>query len=214
MTIFAPIRTDDEVEDAVIATLRKWLPTYMSEVERQLGLTAGYYQRPFHSSYTVRTDFERWPEEMLPVVTVVAAGIDDDPLRSGRGKYRARYPIGIINTCSSSDDVTVRRYAARMGAAIRACVIQHQSLDGALDASLRGIDFVGSRNNELPSQDERSIRAYRQLFVVEVDDVLTRGAGPIAPDSVPPDPSTDPIPDWPTIPDIDHVVITRDVLDE
>jgi hypothetical protein len=177
VSIFGIIRVDDEVEDAVIETLRKWIPTYMSEVERQLDLEPGFYTRPFRSSYTARTDFEVWPEEMLPVVSVEGIAIEDDPKRDGRGSIRARYAIGVVNVCASNDAVYARQYAARLGAAIRAVLMQHQSLDAALDASVRGISFVGSRPNLLPSQDERTIRAYRQLFFVEVGNVLTRGAG-------------------------------------
>lgn len=212
MTVFGTIRTDDEVEDAVIATLRSWLPTYMSEVERQLSMTVGYYQRPFHSSFTNRTDYEVWPEEMMPVISIECIGVEDDPKRDGRGGIRARYAMGVANTCSSNDSVYVREYAARMGAAIRAALMQHQSLDLGLDGSVRGVSFIGSRNNLLASQDERTIRAYRQLFIVEVGDVLTRGAGPAAPDAVPPADPAVPIPDWPTVPDRNHVVVSSDVL--
>lgn len=214
MTIFGSIRVDDQVEDAVIATLRKWLPTYMSEVERQLGLTAGFYTRPFFSSYTARTDFEVWVEDMLPVVSVEGIAIEEDPSIDGRGQIRARYALGVVNVCSSNDALYARLYASRMGAAIRAALIQHQSLDAALGASVRGIIFGGSRPDLLSSQDERTIRAYRQLFVVEVGNVLTKRAGPAAPDAVPPDPSTSPIPDWPTVPDRAHVVLSTEVLDD
>src|SRR4051812_14790904 len=163
MTIFGSIRTDDSVEDAIIDVLRKWLPTYMSEVERQLSMTVGFHQRPFLSSYTPRSDFEVWPEDMMPVVSVEGIAIEDDPRRDGRGSMTGRFAMGVVNTCVSSDAIYVRRYAARMGAAIRAALLQHQSLELALGGNVRGISFVGSRNNLLSSQDERTIRAYRQL---------------------------------------------------
>lgn len=211
MTIFGPIHTDDQVEDAVLATLQKWLPTYMSEVERQLGLTVGYYQRPFESSYTARTDYEAWPEEMMPVVSVEGLVIEDDPRRDGRGMMSGKFAMGVTNTCVSNDSVYVRRYAARMGAAIRVAVMQHQSLDSALNGDILGIHYVGSRNNLLSSQDQRTIRGYRQLFVVEARNLLTRGVGPVAPDAVPPIDPTAPLPEWPTVPDRQHIIIGEDI---
>jgi hypothetical protein len=211
VTVFGTIRTDDEIEDAVIATLRKWLPTYIAEVERQLGLDVGFYQRPFHSSYTVRTDFEVWPEEMMPVVSVEAFTIESDPRRNGRGIMTGQFATGITNICASNNAVYVRSYAARMGAAIRAAVMQHQSLDAQLDGSVQGVSFLGSTNNLLASQDDRTIRAYRQVFVVEVADILTRGAGPAAPDVDPPDDPNEPVPDWGTV---ETVVTTLEKLDE
>lgn len=204
MSIFGTIISDDQVEDAVVAILQKWLPTYMSEVERQRGLVAGFYERPPASSYFVRSDFDKFPEDMLPALVITSGGIEDDPPREGRGQYRGGFQIGVSCVCASTDSLYARRFAYRMGAAVRALLIQHQSLDGALNGRLRGIDWVGGRNNELKSEDDRSIWAARQLFTVEVGDVLTRGGGPVAPDSTPlPDPTTP----WPDPKTIDSVKV-------
>lgn len=194
MSIFNDIVSDDQVEDAVIATLRRWLPTYMSEVERQRGVEPGFYARPTEGSFVVRTDFDKWPEEMLPLVIVISPGVDDDPARSGAGEYRGTFAIAVTCVVSSTDQTSTRRYAMRMGAAIRAALIQHQSLDQALEGKIGGVDWVGTRNNELPPEDDRSIWACRQLFAVQVNSILSRPAGPKTPE--PPD---EPIPDWPTV---------------
>lgn len=212
MTVFGRIVTDDQVEDAALATLSKWLPTYMSEVERQVGLDAGFYERPPAGSYTVRSRFDKWPEEMLPLVIVIATGVADDPAAEGRGKFRAEFEIGVACVVSSVDIPSSRRYANRMGAAVRAALVQHQSLDQAIEGSVRGVDWLGERNNELPQPEpgERTIWANRQLFNVEVGDVLTKAAGPIAPDPLP-DPTT-PWPDDPTVDTIDDVDITLEKI--
>lgn len=206
MSVFGRIITDDQVEDAVLATLSKWLPTYMAEVERQVGLDEGYYERPPAGSYTVRSRFDKWPEEMLPLVIVIATGVADDPSPEGRGKFRAEFEIGVACVVSSIDIPSSRRYANRMGAAVRAALIQHQSLDLAIDESVRGVDWLGERNNELPQPEpgDRTIWANRQLFNVEVGDVLTKAAGPISPDPLP-DPN-DPWPDDPVAEDVSYEI--------
>lgn len=181
--------TDDMVEDAVKATLQRWVPTYMSELERQLALDVPYYKRPVASSYLVRSDFDKWPEEMLPAVVVVSPGIDDDPPKDGNRRYRASFQIGVACVVSSINQEESRRAAYRMGAVIRAVLIQKQSLDKALTERVRGVTWHGSRNNELRPEDQRSIWANRQLFTVEVGDVLGGAAGPTAPE---PDPQTPP----------------------
>lgn len=201
MTIFGTIRSDDEVEMAVVESLQKWLPTYMSEVEHQRGLEAPYYARPPEGSYTVRSDFETWPEEMLPLVIVVAPGIDDDPEKEARGKHRGVFNIAVTCVVESIDQIETRNYAHRMGAAIRASLVQHWDLDGALDCSVRGVDWIGTRNDELPSEASRTIWGCRQLFQVQVGDILTRMAGPSSP--IPPI-ALDPV----TIPDIDHIHVS------
>lgn len=180
MTIFGRIVSDDQVEDAVIATLRKWLPTMLSEVERQAGLEAGYHERPV--DYTSRTEFDKWPEEQLPLVIVVCPGIPDDPVKEGRGTYRAKYDIGIVVVVSSIDKDSTRRIAQRMGAAVRTVLAKKSSLDLAFDGTVRGTDWIGTKNNELRAEDDRTIWANRQLFTVEIGNVLTKGGGPTDPE--------------------------------
>jgi len=195
-SIFGPIITDDQVEEAVLATLRKWLPTYMAEVERQVGLDAGFYELPVASSYTARTDFDNWPEDMLPAIVAIGTGIEDDPVKDGYGLMRGKFLIGITGIVTSTDKLSTRRYAARLGGAVRAALVQHASLDLALGGRVRGVDLVGGRNNELPTEDERTIWANRQLFTVEIGEFLST-VGPDA-DTPQPDP-TDPWPDPVTV---------------
>lgn len=205
MSQFGRIISDDQIENAVVDTLRKWMPTYLAEVERQRDLQPGFYQRPADSSYILHTDFDKWPEEMLPVVEVISPGVDDDPPRKGAGTYHANFMIGVICIVSASGQVESRRYAHRMGAAVRAILTQKASLDQQLDESVYGTAWLGERNNELPSDSERSIWAIRQLFLVQVSTVLERG-GPINPDPLP-DPEA-PAGDWPVVPDREHVDTT------
>ncbi len=206
MTINARVITDDQVEDAVRATLKLWIPSRLSEIEDQLSLSVGYYQRPV--AYAVRTDFDKFPEEMLPAVIVVSLGVGDNPAKTGRGVYRAKWNIGVVCVAASLDQEDSRRAAYRIGAAARASLIHRQSLDGALSATVRGVDWVGVANSELPSDGERTIWAQRQVFSVEVDNVVTLNAGPVGPDGRPPvdtggDPIEDPPPggEWPVITD-------------
>lgn len=200
MTINARILTDDQIEDAVLATLKLWIPSRLSEIESQLSISVGYYQRPV--AWEVKTDFQKFPEEMLPMIIAVSIGLDDRPLKSGARRYRAVWNIGVIAIASSISQADSRRAAYRLGAAARAALIHRQSLDGALGGTVRGIEWIGSTNNEVPSDDGRTIWAQRQVFRVEVDDVVTMSAGPAGPDAEPPPGETPPpAGDWPTITD-------------
>lgn len=198
MTIFGRIITDDQIEEAVIATLRKWVPTELAEVEEQIGIERGYYECPVESSYTARTDFDKWPEDMLPAITVITVGLEDDPPKDGEGRYRGSFGVGVAAIASSVDRLSTRRYAYRLGAAVRATLTHRQSLDLALGGTVRGVKLVGGRNNELPTEDDRTIWASRQMFMVEVGNFLTEAAGPPS--------DADPLPD-PTEPWPDDVVV-------
>jgi hypothetical protein len=139
------------------------------------------------------------------------------PEKDGGQKFRAKYNIGVAAVAGSGGDdaqTKSRRYAYRLGAAARAALMHRQSLDGALQATVRGVDWLDGRNNEVPSDLNRTVWATRQVFSVEIGDVLTKSAGPALPDDLPPDP-TDPIPPaWPTVPDREHVIISADQVEE
>lgn len=197
MSIFERIVSDDQVEDAVVATLRKWTPNWLAEVEDQLGLDRGYYQRPQDSSYIVRDDFDKWPEEMLPAVVVVSLGPLDTPVKDGRWSFRQKWLMGILGVAGSTDQLSSRRAAYRLGAAIRGVLAGRQTLDGALNGTVRGVEWQGGRNGEMPTDAERTAWAQRQAFSVEVGDVLTQGAGP--PSDANPLPDTEPWPDPPVV---------------
>lgn len=194
---FGRIVTDDMVEDAVMVVLKRWCSTYLAEVEENAGVDRMFYKRP--ASWMVRNDMDKWPEELLPAIIVVSTGLADAPVKEGRGAFRAKWLIGVAAVVSSTEQDLSRRFAYRLGAALRMVMIQKQSLDGALDGTVRGITWLDGRNNELPQPEpgQRTIWATRQMFSVEVGDVGFQNAGPTSP--VPePDPSA-PYPDAPTV---------------
>jgi hypothetical protein len=202
MTLFGSIITDDQVEDAVMAVLKTWTNTELAEVERQTGVSDGeppYYARP--ESWLVRNDMEKWPEEALPAVIVISTGTADEPRKDGSKRYTVPFAIGVACVVGAPDQEHARRFAYRLGAALRAALIHHQSLDGALDGRVRGVSWLASRNNEMPPEDGRTIWATRQVFVVEVEDVLTQSAGPARPEPPRPTPpeQREPYGDWPAV---------------
>ena len=192
MSVYGSIISEDVVEEAVQATLKTWMNDVLAEVERQRGLQPPYYTRDIE--YGIQPALDKWPEQQLPLIVIISPGIPERPVKSGRRVYRAKYDVGIAVIVGSTERQFVCRYAQHMGAAIRKIMEMKQSLDGGVGERVRGVDWVGSRNNELPVQDERTIWANRQLFEVEVDDVLTKGGGPTQPavDPLPP-PAEDPI---------------------
>lgn len=204
------ILTEDQLEDAVILTLKRFIGAEMSLIENQLGLEIGFYQRP--RSYEVKNRFDSWPEDQLPRIVVVSVGTDDEPVKDGRRTYRANWDIGVSCIVSSTDQVRSRRYAYRLGAAARAVLADKPSLDLALGGRVRGVEWLGVRNNEVPDPEpgDRTIWASRQAFRIEVGDVLTMGRNVLVP-FPPVDENGDPVPDPP--PEVvspDDPVIERD----
>lgn len=201
MSDIGRVVTDDEIEDAVVAILRAALPTYLSHVEQGKGLAPGFWVRP--KSWSVRNDIEHWPEETLPHVIIVSTGLTGQPVKEGRGTYRVPWYIGVGAVVSADNQLNTRRMAYGYAAAIRTLMVQQQSLGQALDGTVRGVTWMDGRNGEMPPEDGRTLWMSRQVFEVEVGNVLTQPAGPLSfpdPDPVPPPPTADP-----TVPDREHV---------
>lgn len=195
MTTFGRAISDDLVEDAVLDVLKRGLPTYLGEIENQRGLTRGFYQRP--KTYEVKSEVEKLPEEQVPMILVVSTGLTGRPVKDGRGLYRVPWYIGVAGIVSADNKTNTRRMAYRYAAAIRTLLVNFQTLNNALDGSVRGVEWVDGRNNEIPPDGDRTLWLSRQVFEVEVGNVLDQSSGPLTlpalpvnqnPAALPPDP--------------------------
>lgn len=198
-SIFGRIISGADIEDAAQVLLQKWSSTYLAEVERQHGLTAGELPR-IRSWSTVNT-FENWPSDQLPASLLISTGTVDRPVREGAGPMRARFALGLAVVCATNNAQRSNWLAKHYIAAHRAVLVQRPSLE--IDA--RGVDWLGDDYTDLPPEDGRFLSAGMAEFVVEIDDVQTTNAGPTRPD-VPLDPDTDPWADWPRVETTDIVV--------
>lgn len=187
-----PIVTGRDVELAALAMLKRWSSTYLAEAERQSGRTVG--SLPRIRAWTTAPDFEKWPEDQLPCVLLISPGLAVPPVPEGNGRYRAQFSLGLAAIVSTAKMDETAALAKLYCAVHRACLLQHQSLEGFA----AGVTWLDENYDDLPSIDDRSLGAGQAIFAVEVDGISTRWNGPTTPDSEPPDPDTDPIPSDPT----------------
>lgn len=172
MTIFERIFHGGEVERAALATLRKWLPTYLAEIERQTDRVAG--SLPLVRSWTTVNEFSAWPEDQLPCVLLVSTGLASEPAKDGAGTYRASWALGVAVVVSAAKAAQTMELARIYTAAIRAVLLQHPSLGGVATV----IDWIDERYDDLPSDAERSLAAGQGIYRVGIDGVTTTKAGP------------------------------------
>lgn len=191
VSTIGPIITGRDVELAALAVLKRWGSTYLAEAERQSGRTEGTLPRI--RAYTTAPDFEKWPEDQLPCVLLIAPGLADPPNASGTGAYRARWSLGIAAIVSTARADDTAELGKLYVATLRTCLLQHQSLEGFA----AGITWLDENYDDLPSIDTRSLGAGQAIFAVEVEDVSNRWHGPVSPDEPPADPLA-PLPDDPT----------------
>src|SRR5262245_28967569 len=190
-----PIITGRDVELATIALLKRWSGTYLAECERQTARTPGSLPRV--RAWTTSPDFETWPEDIIPRGLIVSPGLIEPPKADGTGDYRARWSLGLGVVVSARTMDETMELAKLYIAALRTCILQHQSLEGFA----AGVEWLDENYDDLPSIDTRSLGAGQAIFAVEVADVSRRWGGPVTP-SEPPTPDTVPLPTDPTVDDV------------
>jgi hypothetical protein len=165
-------------------------------MERQTARPPGSLPRA--RAWTTSPDFETWPEDQIPRVLIVSPGLLQPPASDGPGNYRATWSLGIGVIVSARTMDETMELAKLYCAALRACMLQHQSLEGFA----AGVEWLDENYDDLPSIDTRSLGAGQAIFAVQVDDVSRRWGGPTSPDSEPPEPDTTPLSTDPTVEDV------------
>lgn len=186
------------VERAVADSLKIWMNTYLGEAERLEGYEPDTLERPL--GIVTRSEFEKWPEEQVPVILVVSGGLAEAPIRRTDGSYDAKWGVSIASICSAGDpdgfgqDAT-RRMSLAYALATRLAIGQHKMLksDTYPDGFANGSWWTDESYHDLPSITERAMGAARVTFAIGVDSVMTEYAGPRTPLT---DPGIDPG-NWP-----------------
>lgn len=191
MTIFKPIKAGHTLENQVQLVLQRWLPSYLSEVEDQHGMERGTLPRP--RSWKRTNEFNKWPEDQIPAVIIISPGLIGKPIRQGK-MYNGRFSLAVASLVSARTPDKAREVAGLYTAAIRAVLVQKRSLEGFA----RGTDWVQERYDDIRSTESRNIASGQCVFEVELEDIVTWGAGPITPSEPPVDPNV-PFEDWPVV---------------
>jgi hypothetical protein len=180
MPVFANILVASELEEAAINTMVTWLPTYLREVERQLGIQVGTTPMPEH--YSNRNSFDYVPGEKYPKVVAISPGLADTPLADGRGQYRANWRLGVGAVIAATTEVEANLRVKIYGAAFRQLFIDKQSLNGHATA----IRWVDEDYPDLPIPNQNMLfKAAATYFTVDCQDVATKWGGPTEPDDEP-----------------------------
>lgn len=176
MTLFGDFAGPEDVEAAVLQTLEKWLPTYLREVERKRGLEKGFL--PEIHSYSIVSDYARYPQEQLPAMTIESSGVVSGSVtRDGDGYYTAVYAVEVAVTTAAEDGVNARKGAQRYGEAVRGAIVQRR----ALETSIEVADWVDESLVGENVDRERHCTSVN-AFEVEVTGIVSVKKGPSEPD--------------------------------
>jgi hypothetical protein len=189
-SVFGPIVTGARVRHDVERTIRLFANDYLAEVSRQAGLSSPLV--PFNS-WTASNDLATFKEDHLPALIIISPGLVEAPTRDG-ASYMASWDIRIAVVLSSRDRESTKQFVELYVAAIRALVLQHQSLpylDTALGKVVTGIadgiDWLDESYDEVDEQDSRTLGAGQISLAVQVSDVLNVHLGITEPSTDPTD---------------------------
>lgn len=127
MPAVTPAIHGGHVEDAVLATLRRWMPTHLAEIADDRNLDrASYRVASYARSATVDT---RFPEEALPCVVVNTTSKTTNGLEAD-GALGAWFEIAIGVLVSDQHRASSRDVAWDYATAIESILIQQPALDG------------------------------------------------------------------------------------
>lgn len=193
--LYGRIVSPTAVEHAVVASLQIWLDSAIGELERIDGYPCNTIERP-HGIVT-SSQFEKWPEDQIPVVLVINTGLAGPPARRADGIYDAAWLVGCAPVVSDVDHAGSRDLALTYTAAIRMALLQHAQLKSGLNPTgfAHYVDWRGEDYTDMPFLNTRSLAAGRVIFEVGVESAVNQQAGPRTP---PLDPCVDPGP-WPNV---------------
>lgn len=205
---FGALVAASDLEAAALAQLQVWFADYLAEVERHHGLAVG--SLPLPRSWEVSSTVERFPEDQLPAVMLASPGLADPPLADGAGTYTARWQLVVATQVAARGNRLALRLARLYALAVRALMLQQQDL---APLQVRRVDWMDERYRLLDSVDDRTTCVAEVELAVEVRDVTTRHAGPLAPllgpGAVGPD-----SPAWPLATSADVELITVPIEEE
>jgi hypothetical protein len=171
VSTIGPLFSPHLIEEGAIATLQKWLPFYAGVAKEEHGLELP----PIKSWGLLDNTYDRWPEQALPALVVVAEGIGrgGSPEKHSGGYYRASWGLGVVVVVQHPKTIMARKIAQIYGACIRGALLQRRSLgaggqiaDWLDEASPYGVN------------ERRTRAASENVFSVTQDEVVNWQMGP------------------------------------
>lgn len=173
---FASFLSGFEVEQALAAAVRRWMPDYLLELERRRGLDPGVLP-VFKTQVPTSFEADRLREDQLPALAMVSTGTLGVPeVHDSDGSYTARWRVDCYSVCTGRGNRQARRLAQWYAACVRALLLQWDLVDTTL--KIMRVDWLGERYTTRSPSEERTLGEGVILLGVHVADVQNRNAGP------------------------------------
>jgi hypothetical protein len=175
-TVFGDVVLPIDVENAVITTLKTWMPTYLRFIERRYGLGVESFE-DVNSWRAADTMEERFVEQQIPAVQVMMTSpVDiDTHATSSTGVFNGTIDVLV----SSTQPEAARENAGYYGFALGLCLSQHAGLDGTLKVA--GFGWEKLSVPAVGKPDSRWLALGSVEVALAIEGVFSRDAGPVEP---------------------------------
>jgi hypothetical protein len=203
MSVWGEVKDGADVEAAVIAHLRHWLPATTARVRKAKDPEAeiwpdGVAEIQEFSVSHADAAAQKWPEDSLPMLVVQSPGMEGDPVVEGDGTVSATYGVMVSAIASSVTMADTKELARLYASAARLAIMQAPQLDaGTGEAFAEHVSMGAERNGQVRRgiEGERNVMICSVPFLIVVPSIMTVTGGPI---TAPDDPEEE-VPDWPSV---------------
>lgn len=205
--IFGPSIDSEDVENAVIAHLQAWMPTYIAEQVRVKDPEGKRWPNSVEEirQYAVSHSdavANKWPEDQIPMIVVQSPGEAEDPRVAGDNTVISSYNVTLMAVAEGMDEEDSKGLARLYASAARQAMIQHPDLSAGTATGFANAVGMGPEGTDVINRGveaSRSLAGTARLYVVEVHDVLLADGGPLKPQTAKELAEGDEPPAWPTV---------------
>jgi hypothetical protein len=191
---FKPFITGRHVEEAVTNLCVKWGAEFVAEAERQFGIEPRSVPVLERGQFTsVSDDFEKMPEDQLPVCLVLAPGLAGTPRREADRTLTAPVAVSLgFLVGVGGHGIDASRETSQVYAAAYSELLLRMPLEGIQvdDAPM----YVDERYGDVPGKAGRTLGGSRIIFIIWVRNWRSLTGGPPSRTDPRPDPYVEPPP--------------------
>lgn len=172
----------DDVEAALLAHLRKWMPSYTGDAVRSKDPGGKLWPEgvaPVQEFSVKHAAAENWPAERLPMLLAHCPGFAAPTKREGDGRVTGYFLVHLSAIAQGVDIDDTKKLARLYGTAAAMAILQKPDLGGFANETL----WMDQNNFGLAKgqEAERALMAVANTFAIEVTGIMDLTAGPDAP---------------------------------
>lgn len=183
----------DDVEAALLAHLKRWMPSYVPDIVREKDPDGERWPGgvgpmvpggppsvlPVHEFTVKHAADEKWPEDQLPMLLAHCPGFAAPPSYEGDGTVSASFLVNLSAIASGVDIEDTKKLARVYGSAANKIITQKPDLGGFAENT----QWVDLKNFPISKgvEGERNLMAVANVYIITVAKVLDHQEGPDAP---------------------------------